>query len=298
MPSWFKRKPDDEHQLTEVVTSIAVLIDDRSAFRTAASQAAKKLQANAAEVLATRFHSAPDPPSGFEFEERGLTGWLSAWQFAIFELYFNLGESALPVLRRVAYGEYDWTQGNAIEVLCRIAAKGIDRTSILSELKREFPTLRYEAQLYAVQPLLAVAEEDTAVADVVHEMMQLEEFRETVEELTEEEEADSDNLANENLHGLVTSVESLDEEKWNQHVVGAIAVEGLNYFSFEESDGKARLAVSEETRVQRLIDGEISPIDLAQIPIGGKVAIGFYSFTEQTTPVTIYPESLTLIDET
>jgi hypothetical protein len=46
---------------------------------------------------------------------------------AAFEILYNLGEAALPLLRKIAFGEYDWTQGNAIEILRRWAAEGVDR---------------------------------------------------------------------------------------------------------------------------------------------------------------------------
>lgn len=287
----------DDHRLTDVVRNVAVLIDDDAAFRSAAASAVEELDSTAIESLAERFLSPPDAPPGFGSEERGLSGWLSAWQFAIFELFFNFREAALPVLRRVALGKYDWTQGNAIEVLCRLAALGIEREPIVTEIKREFPNLRYEAQIYAVRPLLAIADENAAVAEVVSELMQVDEFRETVEELTESRDEDRDNLMNEQLHGSVTAIQARDERKWSQHVIGAIFVDGLNWFSFMESAGKACLAVTTETRLQRLTNGCVERIDLTEIAPSARVAIGYFSFTEQTSPVTIYPESITLLVE-
>src|SRR5262245_36480894 len=124
-----------------------------------------------------RFHSPPrTEPPGFGIEQRGLGGWLSAWQFAIFEMFFHFGAAALPVLRRVAFGEYDWTQGNAIEALVRLAAVGVEREQILAELRREFPGIRYEAQLYSVGPLLRHAARDPAVEAVVRELEDLPEW--------------------------------------------------------------------------------------------------------------------------
>jgi len=166
------------------VASLAVLIDDVQEFRARAAAVALQLGPAAIDELCTRFHSPPraEPP-GFGPEQRGLGGWLAAWQFAIFELFFEFGSSALPVLRQVAFGEYDWTQGNAIEVLVRLAARGIEREQIIAELRREFPRLRVEAQLYSVGPLLDHAIRDPAVAAVVRQLEDISEWRAAVEEL-------------------------------------------------------------------------------------------------------------------
>jgi len=170
--------------LDEAVTSVAILVDDVQEFRARAAAVALQLGPAAIDELCTRFHSPPraEPP-GFGPEQRGLGGWLSAWQFAIFELFFEFGSAALPVLRQVAFGEYDWTQGNAVEVLVRLAAKGIEREQIIAELRREFPRLRVEAQLYSVGPLLEHAARDPAVATVVRLLEDISEWRAAIEEL-------------------------------------------------------------------------------------------------------------------
>jgi hypothetical protein len=114
-----------------------------------------------------------------------LGGWLSAWQFAIFELFYQFGAPALPVLRRVGFGEYDWTQGNAVEVLVRLAAVGVDRERTVADLRREFPGFRYEAQLYSVGPVLHHAARDPAIAGVVRELEDLPDWQEAARELRE-----------------------------------------------------------------------------------------------------------------
>jgi hypothetical protein len=135
----------------EAVGSVALQIDDLQKFRAQAAAVARQLGSAVVPALSTRLHSPPRPePPGSDGGQRGLGGWLSAWQFAIFELFFEFGTAALPVLRQVAFGEYDWIQGNAVEVLVRLAAKGIEREQIIGELRREFPRFREEAQLYAV----------------------------------------------------------------------------------------------------------------------------------------------------
>ena len=170
--------------LDEAVTSVAILVDEVHEFRARAAAVALWLGPATIDELCTRFHSPPrGEPPGFGPEQRGLGGWLSAWQFAIFELFFEFGSAALPMLRQVAFGEYDWTQGNAIEVLVRLAARGIEREQIIAELRQEFPRFRIEAQLYSVGPLLDHAARDSEVAAVVRELNDISEWRAAVEEL-------------------------------------------------------------------------------------------------------------------
>jgi len=68
-------------------------------------------------------------------------------------------------------------------VLARLAARGIDREQIIAELRREFPRLQVEAQLYSVGPLLYHAAQDPAVAAVVQELESIPEWRAAAEEL-------------------------------------------------------------------------------------------------------------------
>lgn len=297
MFDWLKpKRKDDTDHLTQTVARVATKIVDPPTFRAAAAEAAANLDPTTIEPLSKRFHAPPDAPHGFGPEELGLGGWLSYWQFAIFEIYYNFGADAIPALRPIAYGEYDWTQGNAIEILCRLAADGVQTREIVDELKREFPNLRYEAQLYAVRPLLAQAENNPGLAKVIDELSALEEFQDTVAELTEDHvDPDPENVTNENLHGLVGSIRRVSETKWNKNIIGIIVVSGLNYFSFEECNGNAQLGVTDTTRISRFSNGQFDDISLDDIAVGDSVAVGHYDSTEMTDPVTVYPASITVL---
>lgn len=138
----------------EKIRWVASSVHDADGFRSRASAAADDLGPDAIETLATLFHSEHSPPDNLADQFPGLGDWIAARQFAIFEMFYYLREAALPVLRRVAFGEYDWTQGNAIEVLCRLASESVERDQIIAEVCREIPKMRYEALLYAFGPLL------------------------------------------------------------------------------------------------------------------------------------------------
>lgn len=283
-------------RLNAIVAELAVQVDNLAAFRVAAAQAARQIKPEGIEALAGRFHDPPPAPAGFGIEELGLGGWLAAWQAAIFEVFYHFGERSLPVLRSVAFGEYDWTQANAIEVLCRLAANGVQRSRILAEVQDAFPGLRYEAQLYTVRALLAQIEESASLAKVVEELKSVDDFAETVAEILEESDADRDNLADEELHGTVLAIEILDEHKWNQHVIAALRVDGVKNYFLEASNGLARVAVTDKTRLQKHVDGALAAAKLEDFAINCRIAIGFFSLTEQSVPVTIYPQSVTLLD--
>ncbi len=290
-----KRKNNSDH-LSQTIAQVATKIVDPTTFRAAAAEAAGNLDPSVIETLSKRFHSPPEAPDGFGPKEVGLGGWLSYWQFAIFEIYYNFGASAIPALRPIAYGEYDWIQGNAIEILCRLAADGVQTREIVDELKREFPKLRYEAQLYAVRPMLAQVEDNPQLAKIIDELSALEEFQETVAELTDDHvDPDPENVNNENLHGLVGEIRRVNEQKWNKNIIGVITVSGLNYIFFDECGGNAQLGISESTRLLRSIADELKPISLDDVSDGDRVAIGHFAGTEMTDPVTIYPESITVL---
>jgi hypothetical protein len=134
--------------------------------------------AGAIGVLRKRFHQDKPRPEEFEFPNARLGAWLHRWQFAIFEVFYCLREPALEAVRKAAFGRYDWTQGNAIEVLCRWAAEGMDRERTLGDLKNKMPKMRSEALEVAAARLLPRAERDSAIREIVEELRGVAEFEE------------------------------------------------------------------------------------------------------------------------
>ncbi|QDU02070.1 hypothetical protein V6x_17580 [Gimesia chilikensis] len=167
-----------EHLLTQG-------IDDR--FRELAREEAKLVSVVQLDQLRNMFHNPPPQSDAYDPQQHGLGGWLSACQFAIFELIYNLGADALPFIREIAWGEYDWTQGNAIELLLRFAAEGIRTEEILAEIKANYPQIRFEAQLYGIQPLLPELEQNAPLKAIFDQLRtEIEEFQRAYAELTDE----------------------------------------------------------------------------------------------------------------
>lgn len=140
--------------IAQAVELIASEIFNRTRFSQLAKSAADDFGPAAIPELSRLYHGDPSPPAQYAHAFRGLGAWLSARQFAVFEVYFYIGAAALPEIRRVAFGPYDWIQGNAIEVLCRLAAEGIEKQAILQEIKSKSPDIFYEAKIYAIAPLI------------------------------------------------------------------------------------------------------------------------------------------------
>ncbi|KVQ04249.1 hypothetical protein WJ98_10875 [Burkholderia ubonensis] len=176
--------PLETNALDAAIWSVAMLVDDRVAFESHAADVAEKLGTGAIDMLLSRLHTPTQPtPKTFESDTRGLGAWLAAWQFAIFEVLYHFRGSALDALREIAWGEYDWTQGNALEILVRLAAKGIGRELTIADFHRNFEHVSEEAKRYAVGPLLHRAKFDPEVAATVSELDSVREWREVVHEL-------------------------------------------------------------------------------------------------------------------
>ncbi|WP_322026378.1 hypothetical protein [Burkholderia sp. BCC1977] len=173
---------------TEVIStaihSVAILVDDLVAFSSQAADVAARLGPRAIDMLVSRLHSPSYPaPEAFEPSVRGLGGWLVAWQFATFEILFHFHDSALDSLREIAWGEYDWTQGNALEILVRLAAKGIGREQTIEDFHHNFEHVAEEAKQYAVAPLLHRAKFEPEVAAIVSKLQSIPDWREVVYQL-------------------------------------------------------------------------------------------------------------------
>lgn len=180
------RKPAERDDLNSKIRWVAEAIDDGALFKERAQKAALEIDSNAVESLVGLLHSEYTPPKELEEKFPRLGQWIAARQFAIFEILFQLRENALPVLRRIAFGKYDWTQGNAIEVLCRLAGQGVDQDKIIEDLKAHLGGIAKEAHWYALGPLLHYAEQDANIKAVLNQLLTVPEFRESHDELLSE----------------------------------------------------------------------------------------------------------------
>ncbi|MFC3679462.1 hypothetical protein [Bacterioplanoides pacificum] len=186
---WKKKQGKTDSELDVVVRTLAEYLlspSNLGEFRIKVKGLSKVISVENLSELKGMFNEPPKESELFSTEKHGLGGWLSVCQFAILELVYNLGPDALPFIREIAWGEYDWTQGNAIELLIRFAADGVEPEEIKNEIKQKFPRIRFEAQLYAIQPLLSEIENDIKLKNIFYDLMEIEEFKEAYEELAEQ----------------------------------------------------------------------------------------------------------------
>lgn len=167
----------------ERIQWLASSFRDIENFRVHAASVADDLGPSSINDLASLFHADHTPPPEFANAFGGLGAWLTARQFAIFEVFYHFGDKAIPVLKQVAFGEYDWTQGNAIEILCRLAADGVRRDEIVDELIEHLPEMREEAHGYALGPLLNQSATNPELRDVLAKLLTVPEFKSRHDEL-------------------------------------------------------------------------------------------------------------------
>lgn len=153
---------DPDAAISKLATDVLTGVKRRE-FQNLARELAAGIEQGDLAYLQSRFHSPPPEPPEYDHRKHGLGGWLSSCQFAIFELIYQLKSEAIPFLRGIAWGPYDWTQGNAIELLIRMAAEGIETEEIIGEIAANYPAIRYEAQLYTLEPLIPMARENRAL---------------------------------------------------------------------------------------------------------------------------------------
>ena len=248
-------------------------------------------------ILRRLFYNPPNEPDFYSAEKYGLGGWLSSCQFAIFEIIYNIGEEALPFVREIAWGKYDWIQGNAIELLIRFASEGIQSEELISEIKKEYPNIRYEAQLYAIQPLINELENNQALRQIFDQLFEIEDFKDAYDEITYVDlNPDPHNIFKEELHGKVVSSSKTNEKPFKKIIVAILYLEDFQYGEFSKRNGKVRVGISEDCEMFKLEGKEIFSATLDEILEAKVVALGHWSFQHtNTNPVSIYPRAITKI---
>lgn len=271
-------------------------IDDR--FRELAREEAQQISVAQLDQLRNMFHDPPPQSDAYDLQQHGLGGWLSACQFAIFELIYNLGADALPFIREIAWGEYDWTQGNAIELLLRFAAEDIRTDEILAEIKTNFPQIRYEAQLYCMQPLLSELERNAPLKSIFDQLRnEIEEFEEAYAELTEEVvDEDPYHLTNEVFQGTVIETETVQKTIMEYEIIGSLTIENSDTALFPTVEGRARILISDRCQLFQAEGESVEPVSLAEILSAGKIAVGNWTFSlPEPPPPAIIPGMITRI---
>jgi hypothetical protein len=170
-------------EIDHLIANLGVaLITNRESFESLAKQQTGNLSIDDLPYLLDKLHNSPPVHPDIKKEELQLGEWMAICQYAIFELIYQFDIKALPTLKAIAFGEYDWTQATALEVLCRLYADGKLAADIISEIDLRLNGMRHETYLYFTRSLLKRREHDQRFAEIITQIKDID-FRCTLAEL-------------------------------------------------------------------------------------------------------------------
>ncbi len=170
-----------------------------------AEKAAEDLTPDEFNNLSLFFHkNVPDTPNDQMERFPGFSGsvdWMATVQRAIFAIYYARPEVSLSIVKKIAFGPYDWTQIIAIEVLCLWTSQNkIDKEQIIEEIAEAMPGFRYEALMPSISYVARVGYPHPKL------IMQLEKF---IDEYSEYDPVDV-------MH-IINALALLDKELTRKH---------------------------------------------------------------------------------
>lgn len=172
------------------VAESALSTNDRN-FHIEAKAAASSLTVDEMRIALENIASPTKPyPAAFD---GSISAFMVGWQLAIIEIADHFDGMLVPELKAIAFGEYDWPQAQAIALLVRLAARGIQTEELVADIRRAIPTLeRIESFDSAVEMLLARAEDDPALAKMLERFSDMPEYAQALEQLEDHEEEPDD----------------------------------------------------------------------------------------------------------
>lgn len=151
----------------------AVAVKDQEAFETLAREEAATLTLLQLKGTYRLLHHPPPVPADVTLSSEPGSEWLAACQYAVFELAYHFYPDTESFVRETAFGEYDWTQSTALEVLCRWYLDGKIGPAIIEEIDTRIHDMRFETQHYLAQALLHRNKKDprfTGIVQAIHSM--------------------------------------------------------------------------------------------------------------------------------
>lgn len=158
-------------ELGQLISNLGkALLTDENSFESIAKQAASNISVDDLPYLRSKLHLPPPVHQDINENELGLGEWLSICQYAIFELVYQLDIRGLGFLKSIAFGEYDWTQATALEVICRLYVDSKAPTDTIEEIDIRLGNMRYETHLYFAQALIRRRERDPAFNNIIKQI--------------------------------------------------------------------------------------------------------------------------------
>lgn len=147
--------------LEAFLLQVAQEFEDEIEFKSAAKRVAYQLEFEKAIELLRYFHDNPPEPESLKSKtaKYGMFGvWMSICQDSVFEILYNYKEKAIPTLYSIGFGDYDWTQYKAIDILCRFAGEGIQTNEIVKDIGDKINHFRYEAVFPSIESLSLISD--------------------------------------------------------------------------------------------------------------------------------------------
>src|ERR1044072_980098 len=161
---FIRQRTDLDHLIANLGKT---LLANAESFEGLAKQETNNIGVNDLVYLRYKLHHPPPVHPDINENELGLGSWLATCQYAIFELIYLLDLRAIDLLKSIAFGEYDWTQATALEVLCRIYADGKIPVETIHEIDSRLGNMRYETHLYFAQGLIYRRERDQRFDQII-----------------------------------------------------------------------------------------------------------------------------------
>lgn len=167
---------------TIIAKLAAIAVNDQEAFEASAAEVASHLSVSQLSELYPLLHTPPPVPEGVTFSSALGSEWLAACQYAVFELAYHCYPGTEAFVRETGFGEYDWTQSTALEVLCRWYLDGKLPPSVIEEIDNRLHNMQYETRHYLAQALLHRNKKDPRYTGIV-QLIQSMSFKLAVSEL-------------------------------------------------------------------------------------------------------------------
>lgn len=161
-----------------------LLTDDVEAFERMTEEKFNNinLDANGLKYLKDKLHNPPAHLKETPVDKLGLGQWMAICQHVIFELLYNKKVKHLAFIKGIAFGEYDWTQATALEVLTRLIVDEVLDTEMIDEINGKIGEMRYETHLYYARALKQRGSTDNRYLDFLRKIGDSD-FQEALREL-------------------------------------------------------------------------------------------------------------------
>ncbi|WP_276484294.1 hypothetical protein [Paraflavitalea pollutisoli] len=161
--------PNDQFFGPDIIATLAAIaVKDQDAFEAAAREQAGNMTLPQLKEMYHLLHNPPPVPEGVSQPDAGGSEWQVACQYAVFELAYHFYPDTEAFVREAAFGEYDWTQSIALEVLCRWYLEGKLPVSIIEDIDSRIQDMDYETRHYLAQALIHRNKKDPRFTDIIN----------------------------------------------------------------------------------------------------------------------------------